>query len=102
MKHIQHPNIVDFYDVFMDEKHIYLVLEYLEGGELYDHIMEKEVYTETEARDTLLPIIDAVSYLHQSGIIHRDLKPENILYTMKEGLPIIKIIDFGVSQIITN
>lgn len=83
MKHIQHPNIVDFYDVFMDEKSIYLVLEFLEGGELYDHIMEKEMYTEAEAREALYPIIDAVRYLHQSGIIHRDLKPENIVYTNK-------------------
>ena len=102
MKHIQHPNIVDFYDVYMDEKNIYLILEYLEGGELYDHIMEKEVYSEAEAREALLPIIDAVRYLHQSGIVHRDLKPENIVYTNKDGVSIIKIIDFGVSQIITN
>lgn len=102
MRHIQHPNIVDFYSVYMDEKNIYLVLEYLEGGELYEHIMEKEVYTEMEAREALLPIIDAVRYLHQSGIVHRDLKPENIVYTCKEGVSVIKIIDFGVSQIITN
>ena len=46
MRHIQHPNIVDFYAVYSDAKNIYLVLEYLEGGELYEHIMEKEVYTE--------------------------------------------------------
>ena len=64
--------------------------------------MEKEVYTEAEAREALYPIIDAVRYLHQSGIIHRDLKPENIVYTNKEGVKVIKIIDFGVSQIITN
>lgn len=49
-----------------------------------------------------MPIIDAVRYLHQSGIVHRDLKPENIVYTNKEGVKILKIIDFGVSQIITN
>jgi serine/threonine protein kinase len=43
-----------------------------------------------------------VRYLHKKGIIHRDLKPENIVYTEKSGLPVVKIIDFGVSQIITN
>lgn len=41
MKQIHHPNIVDFFAVYMDKKHIYLVLEYLEGGELYEHILEK-------------------------------------------------------------
>lgn len=46
MKNIQHPNIVEFYDYFSDQKYIYLVLEYLSGGELYDEIAEKVVYTE--------------------------------------------------------
>ena len=64
MKNIQHPNIVDFYDYYSDDKHIYLVLEYLSGGELYDEIAEKVVYTEEEARKVISPIIDAIRYLH--------------------------------------
>ena len=64
MKNIQHPNIVEFYDYYSESKYIYLVLEYLSGGELYDEIAEKEVYSEEEARNVILPIIDAIRYLH--------------------------------------
>ena len=64
MKNIQHPNIVEFYDFFSDAKHIYLCLEFLSGGELYDEIAEKVVYTEEEARKVVSPIIDAIRYLH--------------------------------------
>lgn len=109
MKNISHPNIVDFYDFYADKKNIYLVLEYLAGGELYEEIMEKEVYTEEEARNIISPIIDAIRYLHECGIVHRDLKvvfnfiqPENCVYTSKNQDKVLKLIDFGVSQMIPN
>ena len=50
MRQIFHPNIVDFYGVFMDKKNIYIILEYLEGGQLYEHILEKQIYSEHEAK----------------------------------------------------
>lgn len=50
----------------------------------------------------MIPILDAVRYLHSCGIIHRDLKPENIIFVNKYGGSLVKIIDFGVSQIISN
>lgn len=81
MKNIQHPNIVDFFDYFSDPKYIYLVLEYLSGGELYDEIAEKVVYTEEEARNVVSPIIDAIRYLHECGIVHRDLQVPVLLFS---------------------
>ncbi len=55
-------------------------MELMEGGELFDRIVEKESYSEKEAVETIKPIIDSIRYCHNIGIIHRDLKPENLLY----------------------
>ena len=77
---IDHPNVVKIYEIFDQDDFIYLVLELLAGGELFDRIVDKEHYSEKEACDTIRPIVDAMRYCHSLGIIHRDLKPENLLY----------------------
>jgi len=65
---------VKLYEIFEDEDNIYLVLELMTGGELFDRIVDKEHYSEKEASDTIRPIIDAIKYCHSLGIVHRDLK----------------------------
>lgn len=79
---------------------MYLVMEIMTGGELFDRIVEKESYTEQEAADTIRPIVDAIRYCHESNIVHRDLKPENLLYETKEDESVIKISDFGLAKMI--
>jgi len=79
---------------------MYLVLELMTGGELFDRIVEKEYYSELEASETIKPVVDAIRYCHNMDIIHRDLKPENLLYHNKEETSPIKIADFGLARFI--
>jgi|Transcript_21814 calcium/calmodulin-dependent protein kinase I len=73
-------------------------MELMEGGELFDRIVEKDHYSEKEAAKTISPIVDAIKYCHEMGIVHRDLKPENLLYATNDDAAIIKISDFGMAR----
>ena len=75
-----------------------MIMEYAEGGELFNYIISKGCLSEDESRNIFQQIIDAIYYLHQIGICHRDLKPENILFDSKDKKR-IKIIDFGLSNL---
>jgi len=95
---MDHPNVVKLYEIFDDDECMYLVLELMSGGELFDRIVEKEHYSEKEAADTIRPIVDAIRYFHSMGILHRDLKPENLLYGSRDPTAMIKIADFGLAR----
>ena len=103
-----HPNIIKLYEVFETKNSLYLIMEKCNGGELFDkiinHISSGKMYTEKIAASIILQIMSAVDYCHKNGICHRDLKPENVLF-LNEGDEInnsIKVIDFGLSQIISE
>ena len=105
---VDHPNIIKLYEIFESQRSLYLIMEQCKGGEVFDriieHIQKKEMYSEKDASIIFLQIMSSVAYCHNHGICHRDLKPENLLYlnegTEKDNL--IKIIDFGLSQIFIN
>jgi len=107
MMKIRHEGILLCHEVYETDSAIYLVLELVHGGELYDKIVEEGEYTEEEAKIILLQVLDAVEYLHSQGIAHRDLKPENILCLEKKlgkrgsRFERIKIADFGLSKMFT-
>ena len=80
-----HPNIIKLYDIYEDNKYIYLIMEECNGGEFFDSLAkrakEKNMYTEKECARIFKQILEAVNYLHAHGVCHRDLKPENILFS---------------------
>ena len=94
LKKIKHPNIVSLLQVIETKTRGYLILELVEGQELYEYIKNSGHIEEDEARQIFLQILSAVSYCHRHGIVHRDLKPDNIMIDNKGS---IKIIDFGLS-----
>ncbi len=100
MKIVNHPYIVRLIEVLKTNRKILLLMEYMDGGDLFDAIKsEKSNYmNEDKARQYFQQIISAVNYLHNKNIIHRDLKPENILIDKKNHC--IKITDFGLSALI--
>jgi len=99
MKQLKHDHILPLIEVFENKDNIYLVLELVIGGELFDKIVEKGNYNEKDASGIVAQILGAVSYLHSEGVVHRDLKPENLLCTPRsDGLHIF-VADFGLSRV---
>ena len=92
---MDHPNIIKTYKITETAKNYYIIMEYCEGGELFDYIVEKERLDESEASIFFYQLINSLEYIHSKGIAHRDLKPENLLLTKNKK---IKIIDFGLSN----
>ncbi len=100
MKHVNHPNCIAFHDMFESKEKIYIVMELLTGGELFDRIIDAGHFSETEAANCFKQIMDAVKYLHEIGIVHRDIKPENILYSTREPSSLVKLADFGLGKML--
>lgn len=76
----KHPNILRLIESFESEENSYLVLEYCDGGEIFDKIIEYTYLSEDLARHVFLQLLDAVSFMHENNIVHRDIKPENLLF----------------------
>ncbi|KAM4874042.1 sperm motility kinase 4A-like [Thomomys bottae] len=91
---VEHPNIVRLYEVVDTEERVYLVMEYLDGGDLVDHLQKVDRLEEAAARPLFGQILRAVQYCHDHGIVHRDLKAENVLL---DGKGAAKLCDFGLS-----
>jgi calcium/calmodulin-dependent protein kinase I len=102
LMNVEHPNIVSLLDVFEDNDRVYLIMELMNGGELFDRICNDfpNGYSEKQSSVLIKKIIEAVKYLHDKGIIHRDLKPENLLFSSPDKYDAeIKISDFGLAKI---
>lgn len=97
MRIVKHENIIEVKDVFASQSKIFIVLEYIQGGELFDLIIGERTLTEKRACSYFNQLLNGLEYCHDKGICHRDLKPENLLVT---STGVLKISDFGLSAII--
>ena len=102
LKLCHHPNIVRLLDHLENNDYIYIITEYIEGGTLGQYFKKKKFnFSERQATNIMSQIASGVKYLHQYGIVHRDLKPDNIMITQQNDFGVIKIMDFGLSKIVS-
>ena len=103
---LHHPNIIFLKEYFEEPGRVYIIMEYLEGGELLEALLNKEKgrdgleahYSEADARLLFKQIVAGVKYMHDIGIVHRDLKLENLLLSKPGDVRSIKIADFGLAK----
>lgn len=96
MKLIEHPHVLRLFDVYENKTHLFLILEYVGGGELFDYLVKKGRLSVKEARRFFSQIISAIDFCHKHCVCHRDLKPENLLLDEKQN---IKVADFGMASL---
>jgi len=97
LKKVKHINIIRLFEVVDTPKYIFLIMEFAEGGELFDYIVKCHRVPEAESCRVMHMIINAVDHCHKNNIIHRDLKPENLLLDRRN---VIKLVDFGLGNIV--
>ncbi|EOA17843.1 hypothetical protein CARUB_v10006247mg [Capsella rubella] len=96
---LTHPNIIRHYEVIETPKKIYVVMEYIKSGELFDYIIENGKVPQDKARHLFQQLISGVEYCHRNRVIHRDIKLENVLMESESK---IKILDFGLSNVMED
>jgi len=103
LRSLRHPSIIQLFDVYITDEKIFIVMELMEGGELFDYVVQKGTLTEDEAARIVRKVTSALVYMHTKNIVHRDLKPENLLLKRRPrhaGDDVeVKIIDFGLSKV---
>uniref|UniRef100_A0A8D3D198 5'-AMP-activated protein kinase catalytic subunit alpha-1 n=1 Tax=Scophthalmus maximus TaxID=52904 RepID=A0A8D3D198_SCOMX len=99
LKLFRHPHIIKLYQVISTPTDIFMVMEYVSGGELFDYICKNGKLDEKESRRLFQQIISAVDYCHRHMVVHRDLKPENVLLDAHMNA---KIADFGLSNMMSD
>ncbi|XP_046840498.1 serine/threonine-protein kinase Chk2-like isoform X2 [Xenia sp. Carnegie-2017] len=100
LKKLNHPCIVKYIDAVNTTDKLFIVLELVEGGELYDRIVKQKRLDERVTKFYFYQMLVAVKYLHEEGFTHRDLKPENVLLSSFDEETLVKITDFGLSKFV--
>jgi len=95
---MDHPHVARLVDVYEDGRCLHLVMECMGGGELFDRVSQRRVFTQKDASTALRQMLLAVNYIHSHNVVHRDLKLENFLYESPDSSH-LKLIDFGFSKV---
>lgn len=98
MKSLDHQNIIEFQEIFVDKHYFHIVMELCYGMNLFDYVQKYKRVEEKAAATVIKQVLKAIKYLHMQEICHRDLKLENIIFTTKNDDFEIKLIDFGLSH----
>ena len=100
LKKLDHPNILKILDFYYSTDKFFVITEYCTGGELFQEIKVRNIFTEDQAAFVLYQILSAIRYCHKMRVIHEDIKPENIMITRRDkNYLYIKLIDFGTAKI---
>jgi len=106
MRISDHPNIIRLYETFEDETYFYFVMERCSGGELWQHVLQQHEVgigiSDKELANIMKQMLRAVAYCHAHSIVHRDLKPENFIWASSQPGAPLRLVDFGVSGIISQ
>uniref|UniRef100_A0A672H2S0 Serine/threonine-protein kinase DCLK2 n=1 Tax=Salarias fasciatus TaxID=181472 RepID=A0A672H2S0_SALFA len=103
LRRVKHPNIVLLIEEMDTSNELYLVMELVKGGDLFDAITSSNKYTEADASCMLFNLASAIKYLHGLNIVHRDIKPENLLvYEHQDGSKSLKLGDFGLATVVNG
>ena len=101
MKSIRHPYVVNFVDYHEEEKHLYIIMEFVPNGDLQGYLAENGILPQSQAQVMSVQVLEALVYLHNRNITHRDIKPDNILVVSFEPM-LVKLTDFGLSKVVKN
>ncbi|KAK6490533.1 serine/threonine-protein kinase DCLK3-like isoform X1 [Huso huso] len=103
IKSLSHPNVVRLLEEYETDSEIYLIMEFVHGGDLFDAITESVKFTEHNAAQMIIDLCQALAYTHSKNVVHRDLKPENLLVQHNEdGSTTLKLADFGLAMEVTE
>jgi len=99
---LDHKNVIKLFEIYDEPKKMQLVMELVQGGELFDKIVAMGNYTEASAAKVMFQLCDALKYMHAKDVVHRDLKPENILLESQADDADIKVADFGLARVVSG
>ncbi|KXS18906.1 Pkinase-domain-containing protein [Gonapodya prolifera JEL478] len=100
LKEVNHDNVMRLFNTFESDKNVFLQLEFCAGGDLFSKVVGNGVLLEDDARKYFTQALNGIAHLHSKKIVHRDVKPENLLMSTADSEAIVKVADFGLSNMI--